>query len=85
MQIPDIAREKRTILLAQGIISFLMALIMTFLFSIVVAEGLLPGWPLRWLHHFIAAWPTAFALSLVVGPISFKLAFWIMHRAAQRG
>ena len=80
MHNPDPRREKRTILLAQLIISCLMALMMTFIFSILVAEGLAPGWPLRWLQHFAVAWPTAFVLSLGVGPLAFKTAFWVMHR-----
>ncbi len=82
MQKPNPKREKLTILLAQAVISCLMALMMTFLFSILVAEGLTPGWPLRWLEHFLAAWPVAFVLSLFVGPLSFRLAFWVMHRVA---
>lgn len=65
----------KTLLLAQLIISFLMATIMTGFFSLL-ALGVSPQWPQAWLHNFAIAWPVAFCLSLVVG----KVAFAIAHR-----
>ncbi|MCT2538525.1 DUF2798 domain-containing protein [Sedimentimonas flavescens] len=79
MNNPDPKREKRTILLAQLFISCMMAFLMTFIFSIF-AQGMPAGWSLLWLHHFFTAWPVAFVLSLGVGPIAFRLAYWSMHR-----
>ena len=88
MQHPDPKREKRTILLAQAIISCLMALLMTFIFSIAVPNldtGLPAGWPIHWLQHWLTAWPIAFILSLGVGPLAFRIAFGLMHRFSAAG
>ncbi|MBD3787863.1 MAG: DUF2798 domain-containing protein [Sphingomonadales bacterium] len=82
MQETDRKREKMTIVLAQGIISCLMALMMTFLFSIL-PFGFGPGWLGTWIGRWLAAWPVAFGLSLGVGPLSFWLAFRLMHRGAR--
>ena len=84
MQNPDPKREKLTILLAQVFISCLMALMMTFLFSILL-QGFPEGWALIWLRNWLTAWPVAFLLSLGVGPLSFKLAFRVMHRPVREG
>lgn len=81
MQITDRKREKRTIILAQVFISCMMALLMTFLFSIL-PFGLMPGWFGTWMAHWLTAWPVAFLLSLGVGPLAFALAFRVMHRLA---
>jgi len=81
MQAPNRKREKITIILAQVFISCMMAFMMTFIFSIYTA-GMPPGWPRLWMHHFFTAWPVAFFLSLFVGPVAFKIAFWLMHRVS---
>lgn len=84
MQHPDPKREKLTLLVAQLLISGLMALLMTFLFSILLpglAQGALaPGWGWAWLRNWLSAWPVAFVLSLGVGPLAFRLAFLVLHR-----
>ncbi len=81
MQETDRKREKHTIILAQVFISCLMALLMTFLFSIL-PFGFGPGWFGIWMQHWLSAWPVAFILSLGVGPLAFGLAFRVMHRFA---
>ncbi|WP_078059131.1 DUF2798 domain-containing protein [Tropicimonas marinistellae] len=65
--------DKLTLIVAQAIISFLMALTMTWIFS-ALPGGFGPGWVQTWLIRFVMAWPVAFLLSLVVGPVSFFLA-----------
>jgi len=65
----------KTLLLAQALISFMMATLMTGFFSFL-ALGFSDIWPAAWFHNFIIAWPVAFCLSLVVG----KVAFAIAHR-----
>lgn len=65
----------KTLVLAQLLISLMMATLMTGFFSFL-ALGFSEVWPQAWFHNFIIAWPLAFCLSLVVG----KLAFGIAHK-----
>lgn len=66
-------QNKKTIIIAQILISFLMALSMTGIFTFfqfgfsfnIIGE---------WLSRFIIAWPIAFILSIPIGKLSFKLA-----------
>lgn len=83
MKRSDQKREKRTIILAQVFISLMMAFLMTFIFGVAI-QGLPPGWPGEWMRHFLMAWPVAFVLSLAVGPVSFRIAYIVMHRAEMR-
>lgn len=69
---------------AQLFISGLMALMMTFVFAIAL-QGFPPGWPKRWLMQAAVAWPVAFVLSLVVGPVAFRLAGLVLRLADRRG
>lgn len=69
-----------TRLIAQAILTFLMALTMSGIMGfLALGTAFLP----HWLGSFIVAWPIAFVLSQFVGPISFRLA----HRLtpARRG
>lgn len=63
----------KTILLAQALISFMMALLMTGLFNLL-ALGPSVEWLNSWSHDFIMAWPVAFCLSLIVSKIAFGIA-----------
>lgn len=70
---------KATIILAQVFISCMMAFLMTLIFT-GVPLGFGEGWVVEWLRRFITAWPVAFLLSLVVGPLSFRLAALCLRR-----
>lgn len=74
--------QKIGVIIAQVFISFMMALIMTFIFG-TLPFGLHPGWVGEWMLHFAAAWPVAFVLSLGLGPLAFWLARKVM-RVAKR-
>jgi len=72
--------NKKLIILAQAIISGLMALLMSGLMSLFhlgFSAELLQIWS----STFIVAWPIAFVLSLFVGPASFKMAGLILSRS----
>jgi hypothetical protein len=51
-------------------------------FFSLLALGLDPALPARWLRHFVIAWPVAFCLSIVVSKVAFDLAFRIRARLA---
>ena len=70
----------RTLLVAQVIISFSMALLMTG-YGTCLQLGFSAEWLQAWARSFVTAWPVAFCLSLVVG----KLAFAIAHKVAPAG
>jgi len=72
--------NKKLIILAQAFISCLMALLMSGIMSFFHL-GFTVEWLQIWSSTFIVAWPVAFALSLVVGPVSFKMAGFILSRA----
>lgn len=63
----------KTLILAQAMISFAMALMMTGFFAFL-ALGATVEWLHAWTRSFIIAWPLAFCLSLVVGKVAFKIA-----------
>lgn len=73
--------DKKTLLLAQVFITFMMASSMSGIMSLIVM-----GPTAEWLHHwprqFIIAWPIAFCLTLVASKVGFKLAYWVMARRA---
>ncbi|QOL79946.1 DUF2798 domain-containing protein [Pseudooceanicola spongiae] len=64
---------KATLITAQIFISCLMALSMTFAMSIL-PFGFSEGWFATWMQRWLTAWPVAFVLSLIIGPVAFKLA-----------
>lgn len=65
--------DTKTILIAQVLISFMMAGLMSGIFSFL-ALGPTFEWLAAWASTFIKAWPIAFVLSLVVSKIAFGLA-----------
>ena len=71
--------NKKLIILAQVFISGLMALLMSGIMSLF-HRGFSAELLQIWSSTFIVAWPIAFVLSLVVGPVSFKLAALVLSR-----
>lgn len=65
--------ERKPLLLAQLIITFMMAASMSGIMS-MVALGPTTQWLHVWPHQFIIAWPIAFVLTLFVGRIAFGIA-----------
>ena len=65
--------SKKTLLIAQLLISAMMAFLMTG-YASALSDGLVPGFVTLWLTRFVTAWPVAFVLSLLVGPLAFRLA-----------
>jgi cation transport ATPase len=65
--------ETRTILLAQALISLMMAFLMTGFFS-WLEFGFVMEWLKQWASNFVVAWPVAFCLSVPVSKIAFELA-----------
>ncbi|MDT8855334.1 DUF2798 domain-containing protein [Paracoccaceae bacterium Fryx2] len=63
----------RTVLLAQVLISAMMAGAMTGIFGLV-ALGPTEAFLAQWGKTFLTAWPIAFVLSMAIGPLAFKLA-----------
>ena len=63
----------RTLLVAQAIISFSMALLMSG-YATCLQFGFTAEWLQIWAHAFVMAWPVAFCLSLVVGRMAFAIA-----------
>lgn len=72
-------KSKKFIILGQFFIAMMMAFLMTFIFT-AFPSGFAPGWFSNWMARFFTAWPIAFGLSLVVGPLAFKLATLVLHR-----
>ncbi|MDI7864908.1 DUF2798 domain-containing protein [Rhizobiaceae bacterium n13] len=65
--------DTKTILIAQIFISGMMACLMTGFFSFLKLGPTLQ-WLQEWPSAFVVAWPVAFCLSLVVGPLAFRIA-----------
>jgi len=65
--------DKKTLLIAQVLMTFMMALLMS---GIMSAIALGPGraWLSVWMKQFIMAWPIAFVLTLGVARVAFPLA-----------
>jgi len=68
--------QRRTLIIAQLLISFKMALLMTGIFSFI-PMGLSMEWLKTWAEHFITAWPIAFVLSMLVSRSSFSMAMYL--------
>ncbi len=75
MQATETPPAKSTVILAQVVISAMMALLMTGIFT-ALPLGFAPGWLGIWMTRFATAWPIAFVLAIGVGP----LAFWLARR-----
>lgn len=66
-------QNKKTIIIAQILISFLMALSMIGIFTFAQLGFSFEAVE-QWLSRFIIAWPIAFTLSIPISKLSFKLA-----------
>ncbi len=82
-QTPPKPPTRATMILAQAFISLLMAFLMTAIFT-AFPMHFEPGWIWVWLTRFVRAWPIAFALSLIVGPLSFRMANMVMRWVERR-
>ncbi|QJR82241.1 DUF2798 domain-containing protein [Alteromonas pelagimontana] len=71
----------KTIIVAQALISFMMAALMTGIFS-CLELGFTQEWLLTWPIHFMSAWPIAFVLSLLVSKVAFAIAIRLTQDAA---
>lgn len=65
--------NRKTLITAQFLISGMMAFLMSG-YATAIHLGIGPDFPSIWGWAFLTAWPVAFLLSLVVGPIAFGLA-----------
>lgn len=65
--------EKRTILVAQVLITCMMAFLMSGIMSLI-ALGPSELWLKSWPTQFITAWPIAFVLTLFISRFAFYLA-----------
>lgn len=65
--------DRKTILLAQLLITMTMAASMSGIMSLF-AMGPTPEWLYEWPRQFIIAWPIAFVLTLFVSRIAFGIA-----------
>lgn len=74
--------DKTTLILAQVFISCFMAFLMTGIFGLI-NMGLRADFAWHWAQAFITGWPIAFVLSMLVGPVSFKLARLVRGLAPQ--
>ncbi|ADZ69031.1 DUF2798 domain-containing protein [Polymorphum gilvum] len=72
-------QSKELVVVAQIFISLLMALFMTGLFSLL-ESGPSTEWLRHWGLAFVTAWPIAFCASLVIGPIGFRIAVFVLSR-----
>jgi len=71
--------DKKTMLLAQGFITMMMAFSMSGVMSLI-ALGPTQEWLREWPKAFIMAWPIAFCFTLFVGPLGFAMAHKVMAR-----
>lgn len=71
--------DRTTLLLAQVLITFMMAFSMSGIMSFI-ALGPTSHWLSVWPTQFLIAWPIAFVLTLFVSKFAFALAFMIMRR-----
>lgn len=65
--------DKKTILLSQVIMTFIMASTMSGLMGLIIGGGPSAEWLGMWGRSFIVAWPIAFALTMVAWPLSMAL------------
>ncbi|WMT87630.1 DUF2798 domain-containing protein [Pelagibacterium sp. 26DY04] len=65
--------DKKTLLLAQIFITFMMALSMSGIMSLLQL-GATAQWLTIWPRQFIIAWPIAFVLTMVISRLGFALA-----------
>ena len=73
--------NRKTLLLAQVFITFMMAASMSGIMSLIML-GPTPEWLHHWPRQFIMAWPIAFVLTQAAGPIGFALAHRLTGKRA---
>ncbi|WP_127752113.1 DUF2798 domain-containing protein [Devosia sp. 1566] len=73
--------DKKTLLVAQLCITFMMALSMSGIMGLLVM-GPTAEWLQAWPRQFITAWPIAFVLTLFTGRIGFAIAHRLVHPTA---
>lgn len=76
--------DKKTLLLAQVFITFMMAASMSGIMSLLVL-GPTSQWLHAWPGQFATAWPIAFVLTMFTSKIGFGLAVRICGRNAIAG
>lgn len=65
--------NKKTALLTQVVMTFIMAAVMSGLMSLI-AVGPSMSWLASWPKQFVVAWPIAFLLTMVAWPLSMRIA-----------
>lgn len=65
--------DKKTILIGQLLMTFLMALSMSGILSAIIL-GLNGDWLAQWPGQFLTAWPIAFVMTLIWSRVAFPLA-----------
>ncbi|MGD9862767.1 MAG: DUF2798 domain-containing protein [Pseudodonghicola sp.] len=71
--------DKKTLLVAQLMITLLMAGSMSGIMS-AVGMGLTHDWLSSWPKQFLIAWPTAFVMTQIFSRVGFAIAFRIVPR-----
>ncbi|WP_314034428.1 DUF2798 domain-containing protein [Dietzia sp. CH92] len=71
--------DKKSILLSQVIMTFLMASTMSGIMGLIIV-GPSMEWLASWPKQFAIAWPVAFALTMVAWPASMALSSRILAR-----
>ncbi len=71
--------DRKTLILAQLFITFMMAFSMSGIMSLI-SMGPTREWLHAWPLQFITAWPIAFVLTLIVSKVAFALAFKVSAR-----
>ncbi|MBD8890376.1 DUF2798 domain-containing protein [Roseibium litorale] len=74
--------SKKLVFLAQIFISAFMAILMTGIMGFMHA-AFSENWLVEWGMSFLTAWPVAFVLSMIVGPLSFRIAMFILRHMPQ--
>ncbi|WP_264048477.1 DUF2798 domain-containing protein [Methylobacterium flocculans] len=75
--------DSKTLLLAQVLITFMMAGAMSGIMSMITL-GPTTEWLHAWPKQFLIAWPIAFLLTLVVSRIAFGISARLMGRRTVR-
>lgn len=76
--------DKKTLILTQIIMTFLMAVAMSGIMSFI-SLGPTAHWLAVWPKSALIAWPFAFALSAIAFPLAARIAGWITRRLSYPG
>jgi membrane protein implicated in regulation of membrane protease activity len=79
IQNESVTMDKKTALISQVFMTFMMALLMSGIMSLIML-GPTAAWPGIWMTQFILAWPIAFVLTLVTWPASMMLSRLVLRR-----